>query len=138
MKSICDHPKKDDACHARQGTTLVSDLALRRRLAQHVAAEQTNRLAIKDHLWRITAIAQPQIRYKSAGRNREETGMAGFLQIGVLLAMAAVAGVLIMGIVSMARGKDARKQNKLMQLRVVLQGLALLLLFILSLMAVGS
>ncbi|WP_417828458.1 twin transmembrane helix small protein [Thalassospira sp.] len=64
--------------------------------------------------------------------------MAGFLQIGVLLAMAAVAGVLIMGIVSMARGKDARKQNKLMQLRVVLQGLALLLLFILSLMAVGS
>ncbi|AXO13495.1 MULTISPECIES: twin transmembrane helix small protein [Thalassospira] len=64
--------------------------------------------------------------------------MAGFLQIGVLLAMAAVAGVLIMGIVSMARGKDARKQNKLMQMRVLLQGLALLLLFILSLMAVGS
>jgi hypothetical protein len=73
----------------------------------------------------------------SAG-NREETEMAGFLQIGVLLAMAAVAGVLIMGIVSMARGKDARKQNKLMQMRVLLQGLALLLLFILSLMAVGS
>ncbi|NIY75616.1 twin transmembrane helix small protein [Thalassospira sp. HF15] len=64
--------------------------------------------------------------------------MAAFLQIGVLLAMAAVAGVLIMGIVSMARGKDARKQNKLMQMRVLLQGLALLLLFILSLMAVGS
>lgn len=64
--------------------------------------------------------------------------MAGFLQIGVLLAMAAVAGVLVMGIVSMARGKDARKQNKLMQMRVLLQGLALLLLFILSLMAVGS
>lgn len=64
--------------------------------------------------------------------------MAAFLQIGVLVAMAAVAGVLIMGIVSMARGKDARKQNKLMQMRVLLQGLALLLLFILSLMAVGS
>ena len=64
--------------------------------------------------------------------------MAGFLQIGVLVAMAAVAGVLIMGIVSMARGKDARKQNKLMQMRVLLQGIALLLLFILSLMAVGS
>jgi hypothetical protein len=72
------------------------------------------------------------------GRNRKETEMAAFLQIGVLLAMAAVAGVLIMGIVSMARGKDARKQNKLMQMRVLLQGLALLLLFILSLMAVGS
>ncbi|KZB71128.1 MULTISPECIES: twin transmembrane helix small protein [Thalassospira] len=64
--------------------------------------------------------------------------MAGFLQIGMLIAMAAVAGVLVMGIVSMARGKDARKQNKLMQMRVLLQGLALLLLFILSLMAVGS
>ena len=64
--------------------------------------------------------------------------MAGFLQIGVLIAMAAVAGVLVMGIVCMARGKDARKQNKLMQMRVLLQGLALLLLFILSLMAVGS
>lgn len=64
--------------------------------------------------------------------------MTGFLQIGVLLAMAAVAGVLIMGIVSMARGKDARKQNKLMQLRVLLQAVALLLLFVLSLMAVGS
>ena len=64
--------------------------------------------------------------------------MAGFLQIGVLLAMAAVAGVLIMGIVSMARGKDARKQNKLMQMRVLVQGLAVLLVFILSLMAVGS
>ncbi|WP_033067848.1 twin transmembrane helix small protein [Thalassospira australica] len=64
--------------------------------------------------------------------------MTGFLQIGVLLAMAAVAGVLVMGIVSMARGKDARKQNKLMQLRVLLQAVALLLLFILSLIAVGS
>lgn len=64
--------------------------------------------------------------------------MTGFLQIGVLLAMAAVAGVLVMGIVSMARGKDARKQNKLMQLRVLLQAVALLLLFVLSLMAVGS
>ena len=64
--------------------------------------------------------------------------MAAFLQIGVLLAMAAVAVVLVLGIISMARGKDARKSNKLMQLRVLLQAIALLLLFILSMMALGK
>ena len=64
--------------------------------------------------------------------------MAGFLQIGVLIAMAAVAVILVLGIVTMARGKDARKSNKLMQLRVLLQAGALLLLFILSLMALGK
>ncbi|MDG4717520.1 MULTISPECIES: twin transmembrane helix small protein [Thalassospira] len=64
--------------------------------------------------------------------------MAAFLQIGVLLAMGAVAVVLVLGIISMARGKDARKSNKLMQLRVLLQAVALLLLFILSMMALGK
>ncbi|HBU99789.1 MULTISPECIES: twin transmembrane helix small protein [Thalassospira] len=64
--------------------------------------------------------------------------MAAFLQIGALLAMAAVAVVLVLGIISMARGNDARKSNKLMQLRVLLQAGALLLLFILSFMALGK
>jgi hypothetical protein len=64
--------------------------------------------------------------------------MTAFLQIGVLIAMVAVAAVLVMGIISMARGKDARKSNKLMQLRVLLQAVALLLLFILSFMALGK
>jgi len=64
--------------------------------------------------------------------------MAAFLQFGALLAMAAVAVVLVLGIISMARGNDARKSNKLMQLRVLLQAGALLLLFILSLMALGK
>ncbi|AJD53632.1 MULTISPECIES: twin transmembrane helix small protein [Thalassospira] len=64
--------------------------------------------------------------------------MAGFLQIGVLIAMAAVAVILVLGIVTMARGKDARKSNKLMQLRVLVQGIALLLLVILSFMALGK
>jgi multisubunit Na+/H+ antiporter MnhB subunit len=64
--------------------------------------------------------------------------MAGFLQIGVLIAMAAVAVILVLGIVTMARGKDARKSNKLMQLRVLVQGVALLLLVILSFMALGK
>ncbi len=64
--------------------------------------------------------------------------MSAFLQIGVLIAMAAVAVVLVLGILTMARGKDPRKSNRLMQLRVLLQGIALLLLFILSLMALGK
>ena len=64
--------------------------------------------------------------------------MAAFLQIGALLAMAAVAVVLGLGIISMARGNDARKSNKLMQLRVLLQAGALLLLFLLSFMALGK
>lgn len=64
--------------------------------------------------------------------------MTAFLQIGVLIAMVAVAAVLVTGIISMARGKDARKSNKLMQLRVLLQAVALVLLFILSLMALGK
>ncbi|MDP2698806.1 twin transmembrane helix small protein [Thalassospira sp.] len=64
--------------------------------------------------------------------------MAAFLQIGVLIAMAAVGLVLVMGIITMARGKDARKSNKLMQLRIVAQAVALLLLVILSLMALGK
>ncbi|KZB51229.1 multisubunit Na+/H+ antiporter MnhB subunit [Thalassospira sp. MBR-102] len=64
--------------------------------------------------------------------------MAGFLQIGVLIAMAAVAVILVLGIITMARGKDARKSNKLMQLRVLVQGIALLLLVILSFMALGK
>jgi uncharacterized BrkB/YihY/UPF0761 family membrane protein len=43
------------------------------------------------------------------------------------LAMLAVLGTLLMGIVTMARGGNPRRSNKLMQWRVILQGLALLL-----------
>ena len=56
--------------------------------------------------------------------------MAGFLQIGVLIAMAAVAVILVLGIITMARGKDARKSNKLMQLRLVLQAVAIALIML--------
>ena len=47
----------------------------------------------------------------------------------MLIAMAAVLGVLAVGIVSMIRGGDFSKKygNKLMQARVILQGLALLM-----------
>ncbi|OSQ49192.1 twin transmembrane helix small protein [Thalassospira alkalitolerans] len=64
--------------------------------------------------------------------------MAAFLQIGVLVAMAAVAVILVLGIITMARGKSAKTSNKLMQFRVLAQAIALLLLVILSFMAIGK
>jgi hypothetical protein len=46
--------------------------------------------------------------------------------LGILaLALAAVLGVLGAGLVQMVRGTDPHRSNKLMQYRVVLQGLAL-------------
>ena len=43
------------------------------------------------------------------------------------IAMLATLGVLGLGVVQMIRGGDPRKSNKLMQSRVLLQGIALLL-----------
>ena len=45
----------------------------------------------------------------------------------VLLAMLGVLGVLALGIINMARGNNPQRSQKLMQSRVLLQGLALLL-----------
>jgi len=45
----------------------------------------------------------------------------------VLVAMFAVLGVLLLGVINMARGNNPRRSQKLMRSRVVLQGLALLL-----------
>jgi len=45
--------------------------------------------------------------------------------------MLATLGVLVAGMVGMVRGGDPRRSNKLMQLRVLLQGAALLLFIIL-------
>mgnify|MGYP000961967213 FL=1 len=55
--------------------------------------------------------------------------MSSFFIVCMLIAMAAVLGVLAVGIVSMIRGGDFNKKygNKLMQARVILQGLALLM-----------
>jgi len=52
--------------------------------------------------------------------------MTQTMMILTLLAMAAVLGVLVLGIVSMLKGGDFNKKygNKLMQARVILQGLA--------------
>jgi hypothetical protein len=49
--------------------------------------------------------------------------------VGIL--MLATLGVLLAGMVGMVRGGDPRRSNKLMQLRVLLQGAALLLFIIL-------
>jgi hypothetical protein len=57
--------------------------------------------------------------------------MQTFLIVLVVTAMLATLGVLGFGVVQMIRGGYPRRQNKLMQMRVVLQGLALILFMIL-------
>jgi hypothetical protein len=61
-------------------------------------------------------------------------GTAFFILMGI--AMAAVLGVLLLGILSMARGGEFNKKygNKLMQARVFFQGLAIAF-FILAILA---
>ena len=49
------------------------------------------------------------------------------LPVLFVLAMLGVLGALAFGVFSMARGADPRRQNKIMQSRVLLQGLALLI-----------
>lgn len=61
--------------------------------------------------------------------------MTSVLTVFLVLAMLAVLGVLGMGIVNLIRGGNPRRSNRLMQSRVVLQGLALLLLALLMLLA---
>jgi len=52
------------------------------------------------------------------------------LPIFIVIAMLATLGVLGLGLVNLARGGSARRSNKLMQFRVLLQGLALLLFLV--------
>ncbi len=52
------------------------------------------------------------------------------LPILVVLAMLATLGMLLFGIITMAKGGDPERSNKLMRSRVLLQGLALLLFVI--------
>ncbi|HXQ53633.1 MAG TPA: twin transmembrane helix small protein [Stellaceae bacterium] len=49
------------------------------------------------------------------------------LPVLMVIAMLGVLGALALGVIQMARGGDPRRSNKLMQYRVVFQGLALLL-----------
>ncbi len=56
--------------------------------------------------------------------------MEHFLPVLIVLAMLGTLGILGLGLLSMARGDSARRSNKLMQSRVLLQGIALLLFLI--------
>ena len=60
--------------------------------------------------------------------------MTTFTTILLVLAMIGTLTVLGFGVATMLRGGDPRRSNKLMQARVVMQGLALLLLAILMLL----
>lgn len=53
--------------------------------------------------------------------------MKSFLAFLIPVAMLATLGVLGLGVVQMIRGGDPKRSNKLMQSRVVLQGIALVL-----------
>ncbi|HUK59288.1 MAG TPA: twin transmembrane helix small protein [Stellaceae bacterium] len=53
--------------------------------------------------------------------------MQYILPIFFVLAMLGTLGALAFGVFSMAKGADPKRQNKIMQSRVLLQGLALLL-----------
>ncbi len=65
--------------------------------------------------------------------------MSGFLGIAVVVALVAVVGVLLAGVVTMGRGgKDgAVRSNKLMRWRIGLQLLAVML-FVLLLLSQGA
>lgn len=60
--------------------------------------------------------------------------MEFLLPIFVVIAMLATLGVLLVGVVNMAKGNNPQRSNKLMQLRVWMQGLALLLFVIFMLL----
>jgi NADH:ubiquinone oxidoreductase subunit 6 (subunit J) len=60
--------------------------------------------------------------------------MTSFVTILLVLALVGVLGVLLFGVATMLRGGNPRRSNKLMQARVIMQGLALLLLAILMLL----
>ena len=60
--------------------------------------------------------------------------MEAVLPIFVVLAMLATLGVLLFGVINMAKGGNPQRSNKLMQLRVWMQGAALLLFVIFMLL----
>jgi len=62
--------------------------------------------------------------------------MTSFLTILLVLAMLGVLGALGLGLATMIRGGNPQRSNRLMQARVVMQGIALLVLALL--MMLGS
>lgn len=64
--------------------------------------------------------------------------MSTFLTVVLVLAMLGVLGALGVGVATMIRGGNPRLSNKMMQARVVMQGIALLVLAILMMMSAGG
>jgi hypothetical protein len=60
--------------------------------------------------------------------------MEALFPILIVLAMLATLGVLLFGVINMAKGGNPQRSNKLMQLRVWMQGGALLLFVIFMLL----
>ena len=61
--------------------------------------------------------------------------MSTYLFGGVVVAMLATLGVLVMGVVNLIQRKDPARSNRLMQSRVLLQLTALILLALVMLLA---
>ncbi|HEX5453521.1 MAG TPA: twin transmembrane helix small protein [Stellaceae bacterium] len=59
--------------------------------------------------------------------------MNGFLTVILVLAMLGVLGALGLGMANLFTGGSPRRSNKLMQMRVIMQGVALLVLALLML-----
>jgi ABC-type uncharacterized transport system permease subunit len=81
-------------------------------------------------LQRATAHARPEpVRrpLSAAGKEDYMSPMESILTFLIPLAMLTTLVVLGFGVVQMIRGGDPRRSNKLMQYRVVFQGIALLL-----------
>jgi NADH:ubiquinone oxidoreductase subunit 6 (subunit J) len=60
--------------------------------------------------------------------------MTTFVTVLLALALLGVLGVLLTGVATMLKGGNPRRSNKLMQWRVIMQGVALLLLAILMML----
>jgi hypothetical protein len=64
--------------------------------------------------------------------------MRAFLTVLLVMAMLGVLGVLGAGVVTLFRGGNPQLSNKLMQARVIMQGIALAVLAILMMMAAAG
>jgi hypothetical protein len=79
--------------------------------------------------------SQPESTLAPTTRSTHIHPMTTLVTILLVLALVGVLAVLVFGVVTMLRGGNPRRSNKLMQMRVIMQGLALLLLAILMLLA---
>lgn len=71
-----------------------------------------------------------RIKRTAPQRNNKDKIMSGFTTVLALIVMGLVVLVLIRGLFNMLKGTDGNKSNKLMQLRLVLQALAIALIML--------